>query len=36
MSWRYELIDSGRRLRATERIRGRGRDQDNIWEFERQ
>ena len=35
MSWRYELIDSGRRLRATEQIRGGGRDQDNRWEFER-
>ena len=36
MTWRYELIDGGRRLRATERIRGGGRDQDNLWEFERQ
>jgi len=34
MTWRYELIDS-RRLRATERIRGSGRDQDNVWEFVR-
>ena len=36
MSWRYELLDGGRRLRASEQIRGSGRDQDNIWEFERQ
>jgi hypothetical protein len=35
MSWRYELVDSGRRVRAVERIRGDGRDQDNIWEFDR-
>jgi hypothetical protein len=35
MSWRYESIDGGRRLRATEQIRGSGRDQDNVWEFER-
>jgi len=36
MTWRYELTAGGRRLRATERIRGGGRDQDNVWEFERQ
>lgn len=35
MTWRYELTDAGRRLRATERIRGGGRDQDNVWEFTR-
>ena len=35
MSWRYELEDSGRRLKATERIRGGGHDQDNIWIFDR-
>jgi len=35
MTWRYELLDDGH-LRATERIRGRSRDQDNVWEFERQ
>lgn len=35
MSWRYELDDSGRRLTAIERIRGGGRDQDNVWVFER-
>ena len=32
--FRYELIDGGRRLRATERIRG-AREQDNVWVFER-
>ena len=36
MRWQYELINDGRRLRATERIRGAGRDQDNVWEFERE
>jgi len=35
MIWRYELMEGGRRLRATERMRGAGRDQDNVWEFER-
>ena len=35
MSWRYELDRSGRRLTATERIRGAGRDQNNVWVFER-
>lgn len=35
MTWRYELLEDGRRLRATEQIRGGGRDQDNVWEFER-
>lgn len=35
MTWRYELANDERRMRATERIRGAGRDQDNIWEFER-
>ena len=36
MSWRYELVEDQRRLRAVEQIRGDGRDQDNIWMFERQ
>ena len=36
MTWRYELTDGGRHLRTAERIRGGGRDQDNVWEFERQ
>jgi hypothetical protein len=35
MSWRYQLDEGGRRLTATERIRGGGRDQDNVWVFER-
>ena len=35
MRWRYELEDSGRRLKASEQIRGGGRDQDNVWIFER-
>jgi hypothetical protein len=33
--FRYELLDAGRRLRAVEQIRGSGRDQDNVWIFER-
>ena len=36
MTWRYELVDQGRRLRAMEQIRGAGRDQESVWEFERQ
>jgi len=35
VAFRYELVEAGRRLRATERLRGRGRDQDNVWIFER-
>ena len=35
MTWRYELVDNGRRLRAVERMRGAGRDQDNVWVFDR-
>jgi hypothetical protein len=35
MSWRYELLEEGRRLRAVEQIRGSGRDQDNTWIFDR-
>jgi hypothetical protein len=35
MTWRYEVVDNGRRLRAVERMRGGGRDQDNIWLFDR-
>lgn len=35
ISFRYELQDGGRRLRATEQLRGAGRDQDNVWVFER-
>ena len=36
ISFRYELQDGGRRLRAAEQLRGGGRDQDNVWVFERQ
>ena len=35
IGFRYELLDAGRRLRAVEQIRGAGRDQDNVWIFER-
>ena len=35
ISFRYELLDGGRGVRAAERIRGGGRDQDNLWVFER-
>jgi hypothetical protein len=35
ISFRYELLDAGRRLRATEQLRGSGREQDNVWIFER-
>ena len=35
ISFRYELQEGGRRLRAAERLRGGGRDQDNVWVFER-
>jgi hypothetical protein len=35
VSFRYELQDGGRRLRAAEQLRGGGRDQDNVWVFER-
>jgi hypothetical protein len=35
MTWRYALDAAGRRLTATERIRGGGRDQDNVWVFDR-
>ena len=35
ITFRYELLDNGRRLRASEQLRGAGRDQDNVWVFER-
>lgn len=35
ISFRHELLDDGRRLRAAEQLRGSGRDQDNVWMFER-
>jgi hypothetical protein len=35
ISFRYELLDTGHRLRLTEQIRGTDHDQDNLWIFER-
>lgn len=35
ISFRHELLDGGRRLRAAEQLRGSGREQDNVWMFER-
>ena len=35
MSFRHELLDAGRRLRAVEELRGSGRHQDNVWIFDR-
>jgi hypothetical protein len=35
MSWRYELVDGGRRLTATEWIRATNHTQDNVWVFDR-
>jgi hypothetical protein len=35
ISFRYELQDFGNRLRAAERLRGAGREQDNVWVFDR-
>src|SRR5262249_32887735 len=35
ISFRYELMDAGRRLRAVEQLRASGRSQDNIWIFDR-
>ena len=35
ISFRYQLEDSGVRLRATERLQGAGREQDNVWVFDR-
>jgi uncharacterized beta-barrel protein YwiB (DUF1934 family) len=35
ISFRYELVDAGRRLRAVERLRGNAQEQDNIWIFDR-
>lgn len=34
ISFRYQLENAGRRLRATERLRGAGREQDNVWVFD--
>jgi hypothetical protein len=35
ITFRYELIDDGRRLRAVEQIRGGAQEQDNVWIFDR-
>jgi hypothetical protein len=35
IAFRYELEDGGRRLRASEQLRGHGRDQENVWVFDR-
>jgi molybdate transport system substrate-binding protein len=35
VTFRYELVDGGRRLRATESVRGTDHDQDNVWIFDR-
>lgn len=35
VSFRYELLDGGRRLRAVEEVRGSDHDQDNEWIFDR-
>ena len=35
VSFRYELIDGGRRLRAAEQVRGVPWAQDNVWIFDR-
>lgn len=35
ISFRYELEDGRRRLRASEQLRGGARDQNNVWVFER-
>jgi hypothetical protein len=33
--FRYELVDAGRGLRASEQLRAPARSQDNVWIFER-
>src|SRR5262249_53542953 len=35
ISYRYELINGGLRLRGTEQLRGAGQEQDNTWIFDR-
>ena len=35
ISFRYELQESGRRLRASEELRAPDREQDNVWVFDR-
>lgn len=34
ISFRYELVDSGSRLRASEELRAPDREQDNVWVFD--
>src|SRR5262245_50895670 len=33
ITYRFELIDGGQRLRGVEQLRGAGQEQDNIWIF---
>jgi hypothetical protein len=35
VSYRYEITEGGRHLHATEQVRGTGREQDNVWVFDR-
>ena len=35
ITFRFQLENNGRRVRASEQVRGGGRDQDNVWVFDR-
>ncbi|HEU4926389.1 MAG TPA: hypothetical protein VFT24_05040 [Vicinamibacterales bacterium] len=35
VSFRFDLLDAGRRLRAAEELRGTDHDQNNVWVFDR-
>jgi len=35
LTFRYEIVEGGRRLRAAEYLRGTDHDQDNVWIFDR-
>jgi hypothetical protein len=35
ISFRYSIENDGQRLRAAEQVRGGGRDQDNLWIYDR-
>ena len=35
VTFRYDLLDEGRRLRGVEQLSGPGREQDNVWIFDR-
>lgn len=35
ISFRYDLVNSGSRLRASEELRAPDREQDNVWVFDR-